>query len=61
VADSEVYQKIFNVVTQILKHNRVTGIISTILLDEGKKPLGRQRRRWKYNIKVDLQEVECGV
>jgi hypothetical protein len=27
---------------------------------EGKKPLGRPRLRWKENIKVDLQEVECG-
>jgi hypothetical protein len=24
---------------------------------EGKSPLGRPRRRWKDNIKVDLQEV----
>jgi hypothetical protein len=24
---------------------------------EGKKPLGRPRRRWEDNIKVDLQEV----
>jgi hypothetical protein len=28
---------------------------------EGKRPLGRTRRRWKDNIKTDLQEVECGV
>ena len=27
---------------------------------EGKKPLGRHRRRWEDNIKTDLQEVECG-
>ena len=27
---------------------------------EGKKPLGRPRRRWKDNIKKDLQEVGCG-
>ena len=27
---------------------------------EGKKPLGRPRRRWEYNIKMDLQEVEYG-
>jgi len=27
---------------------------------EGKIPLGRPRRRWKNNIKIDLQEVECG-
>jgi len=27
---------------------------------EGKRPLGRTRRRWKDNIKMDLQEVGCG-
>ena len=27
---------------------------------DGKRPLGRPRRRWEDNIKVDLQEVECG-
>jgi len=26
----------------------------------GKRPLGRPRRRWKDNIKMDLQEVVCG-
>ena len=26
---------------------------------EGKRPLGRPRRRWEDNIKIDLQEVEC--
>jgi len=26
---------------------------------EGKKPLGRSRRRWADNIKMDLQEVRC--
>jgi hypothetical protein len=25
---------------------------------EGKRPLGRLRRRWEDNIKLDLQEVE---
>jgi transcription termination factor 2 len=25
---------------------------------EGKRPLGRPRRRWKYNIKMDLREIE---
>ena len=36
--------------------------IYRILVDkpEGKKPLGRLRRRWEDNIKVDLQEVVCG-
>jgi len=29
---------------------------------EGKRPMGRPRRRWEDNIKVDLQEVggSCG-
>jgi hypothetical protein len=27
---------------------------------EGKRPLGRLRCRWEDNIKMDLQEVECG-
>jgi len=26
----------------------------------GKKPLGRPRRRWEDNIKMDVQEVGCG-
>jgi hypothetical protein len=28
---------------------------------EGKKPLERPRRRWENNIKMDFQEVGCGV
>ena len=27
---------------------------------EGRRPLGRPRRRWEDNIKMDLQEVGCG-
>jgi len=27
---------------------------------DGKKPLGRSRRRWDYNIKIYPQEVKCG-
>jgi hypothetical protein len=27
---------------------------------EGKRPLGRSRRRWEDHIRMDLQEVECG-
>ena len=26
---------------------------------EGKRPLGRPRRRWEDNIKMDFQEVRC--
>jgi len=37
--------------------------IGIILLAEGKRPLGKPRRRWEDNIiKMDLQEVggSCG-
>jgi len=27
---------------------------------KGNRPLGRSRRRWEDNIKMDLQEVGCG-
>jgi hypothetical protein len=27
---------------------------------EGKRTLGRPRRRWEDNIKMDLQEIVCG-
>ena len=27
---------------------------------EEKRPVGRPRRRWEYNIKMDHQEVRCG-
>jgi hypothetical protein len=30
-------------------------------IPEGKKPLERPRRRWEGNIKIDFQEVGCGV
>ena len=26
---------------------------------EGKRPLGRPRRRWEDNIKMNLREVDC--
>ena len=27
---------------------------------EGKRPVGKTRRRWEDNNKIDLQEVGCG-
>jgi hypothetical protein len=27
---------------------------------EGKRPMGRPRRRWEDNIRIDFQEVGCG-
>jgi len=34
-------------------------VVHRVLLGkpEGKRPLGRPRRRWEYNIKMDLREV----
>jgi hypothetical protein len=29
-------------------------------IPEGKRPLGRPRRKWDYSIKMGLQEVGCG-
>ena len=26
----------------------------------GKRPLGKHRHKWEVNIKMDLQEMECG-
>ena len=27
---------------------------------EGRRALGRHKRRWVYNIRIELQEVGCG-
>jgi len=27
---------------------------------EGRRPLGRSRRRWEVNIRMDFREVGCG-
>jgi len=36
--------------------------VQTVLVgkSEGKRPLGRPRRRWEDNIKMDIQEVGGG-
>jgi hypothetical protein len=31
-----------------------------VVKPKGKRPLGRPRRRWENNIRIDLQEVGCG-
>jgi hypothetical protein len=38
------------------------GVYSVLVGEpEGKRPLGRPWLRWEDNIKMDLQEVGCGV
>ena len=39
------------------EERRIQGLVGK---PEGKRPLGRPRRRWEDNIKMDLQEVACG-
>jgi hypothetical protein len=31
-----------------------------VVKPEGRRLLGRPRRRWEYNIRMDLREVGCG-
>ena len=38
------------------EERRIPGFVGK---PEGKRPLGRPRRRWEDNIKMDLQEVGC--
>jgi hypothetical protein len=30
-----------------------------VVKTEGKRPLGRPRRRWEEKVRIDLQEVGC--
>ena len=41
---------------------KVVSLVFRVLLGkpEGKRPMGRPRRRWVDNIRMDLQEVGCG-
>jgi len=40
------------------EEKRIQGLVRK---PEGKEPLGRPMRRWENSIKMDLQEVGCGV
>jgi len=39
------------------EERRIQGVVGK---PGGKIPLGRPRRRWEDNIKMDIQEVGCG-
>jgi len=43
-----------------MKHVWGRGDRVLVVTPEGKRPLGRPRRSWQDNIKIDLQEVGCG-
>jgi len=34
-------------------------IQNLVVISETKRPLGRPRRRWKINIRMELQEMGC--
>jgi hypothetical protein len=45
---------------QIARMGETRGVYRVLVgKPEGKRPLGRPRRRWEDNIKMDLQEVGC--
>ena len=47
--------------TSSLKFILLTHIVLYLVgKPEGKRPLGKPRRRWVDNIRTDLQEVGCG-
>ena len=39
-----------------VEERRIQGLVGK---PEGKRPLGRPRRRWEVNINIDLQKVGC--
>jgi hypothetical protein len=43
-------------------HGEGEGCIQNILVGrpEGRRPLGRHRRRWEDNIKMDIREIGFG-
>jgi len=44
----------------VAKNGESRGVYRVVVgKPEGKRPLGIPRRRWEYNIKMDLQKVEC--
>ena len=50
----EVFPKLFLTLRELYDYRVLVG------KPEGKRPLGRPRRRWVDNIRMDLQEVVCG-
>jgi len=57
--DSCLHSKVYVLVLHFLWVRR-GGVRVLLGKQEGKRPLGRPRRRWVGNIRNDLQEVGCG-
>jgi len=44
----------------VARMEETSGVYRVLLgKPEGKRPLGRPRRRWEDNVKMDLQELGC--
>jgi len=54
--------KLWNILPFLIpNNNRWRGVYRVLVgKPEGRRPLGRPRRRWVDNIRMDLQEVRCG-
>ena len=52
--------RIMRWVGHVARMGEERGCIGCCGKPEGKRPLGRRRRRWVDNIRMDLQEVGCG-
>ena len=54
-------------IVRVIKSRRMRWAVHVVRMGEergetgGKEPLGRPRRRWVDNIRMDLQEVGCGL
>jgi hypothetical protein len=68
---TELQQVLYNIIIKVIFAVRWAGHVARmgegrgvyrVLVGktDGKIPLGRPRRRWEDNIKMDLQEVGCG-
>jgi cytochrome c biogenesis protein CcdA len=53
------FTTIVNIFQKYLQINLLL-IISLTIIIEGRRPLGRLRRRWEDNIKMDLWEIGFG-
>jgi hypothetical protein len=42
------------------KHGKRNAYRILVVKPEGKRPLGRTRYNWEYNIKIDLREIGWG-
>jgi len=50
-----------NIADNVARMGEESGVYRVLVgKPEGRRPLGKPRRRWVDNIRMDLQEVECG-